>query len=245
MLLYPNYLSIINNKSKRRKLREELRKQKNMARTAANVQRATNPAIRVWDFMQEMSLAQARRKLEMGQHIFCNRTIYSHHGIYDGAGWVYEYGGDSGDFNGVVSRVPLAHFAKGDGILLLEYRASFSPERIVERAESRLGESDYNVLFNNCEHFAYWCRQGDESVSSLIDALEMECAVGGIMRGSIPDLGGIAGPIHTPGGFLINSLISGLHDDDECDDDEDDDDDNSGPGGKLLNLVNPFKRFPF
>ena len=30
----------------------------------------------------------------------------------------------------------------------------------VERAESRLGEHKYNLLFNNCEHFASWCKTG-------------------------------------------------------------------------------------
>eukprot|EP00058_Branchiostoma_floridae_P014984 XP_002600472.1 hypothetical protein BRAFLDRAFT_70153 [Branchiostoma floridae] len=31
-------------------------------------------------------------------------------------------------------------------------------EEIVERARSKLGEGDYSTLFENCEHFAYWCR---------------------------------------------------------------------------------------
>jgi hypothetical protein len=31
---------------------------------------------------------------------------------------------------------------------------------VVRRAESRLGEKKYNLLFNNCEHFATWCKTG-------------------------------------------------------------------------------------
>jgi Lecithin retinol acyltransferase len=31
---------------------------------------------------------------------------------------------------------------------------------VVERAKSRLGERDYNLLFNNCEHFTSWCKTG-------------------------------------------------------------------------------------
>ena len=34
----------------------------------------------------------------------------------------------------------------------------FSPEETVERAYSRLGERSYNLLTNNCEHFAIWCK---------------------------------------------------------------------------------------
>lgn len=34
----------------------------------------------------------------------------------------------------------------------------FSPEETVARAYSRLGERNYNLLTNNCEHFAIWCK---------------------------------------------------------------------------------------
>ena len=36
----------------------------------------------------------------------------------------------------------------------------YSPEETVARAESRLGERDYNIATNNCEHFAIWCKTG-------------------------------------------------------------------------------------
>lgn len=36
----------------------------------------------------------------------------------------------------------------------------FSPEETVERAKSRLGEDKYSLVFNNCEHFAIWCKTG-------------------------------------------------------------------------------------
>ncbi len=29
--------------------------------------------------------------LEKGDHVGVHRSVYSHHGIYDGDGWVYEY----------------------------------------------------------------------------------------------------------------------------------------------------------
>jgi hypothetical protein len=31
---------------------------------------------------------------------------------------------------------------------------------VINRAMSRLGEQKYNLLFNNCEHFATWCKTG-------------------------------------------------------------------------------------
>jgi len=33
-------------------------------------------------------------------------------------------------------------------------------EEILSRAYSRLGEDRYNLIFNNCEHFASWCATG-------------------------------------------------------------------------------------
>jgi len=36
----------------------------------------------------------------------------------------------------------------------------FPPVIIVERALLRLGSGNYNLLWNNCEHFAKWCRYG-------------------------------------------------------------------------------------
>lgn len=36
----------------------------------------------------------------------------------------------------------------------------YTPEETVARARSRLGETSYNILTNNCEHFAIWCKTG-------------------------------------------------------------------------------------
>ena len=36
----------------------------------------------------------------------------------------------------------------------------YSPEETIERAKSRLGEEKYMLPFNNCEHFAIWCKTG-------------------------------------------------------------------------------------
>ncbi|MDE5831871.1 MAG: lecithin retinol acyltransferase family protein [Desulfovibrio sp.] len=48
----------------------------------------------------------------------------------------------------------------------------YTPEETISRARSRLGENRYNLLFNNCEHFAIWCKTGvSESwqVNALLD----------------------------------------------------------------------------
>ena len=40
-----------------------------------------------------------------------------------------------------------------------------SPDEIVKTARSRIGEKNYNVLYNNCEHFAYECILGKKYCS--------------------------------------------------------------------------------
>ena len=48
----------------------------------------------------------------------------------------------------------------------------YSPEETVERAESQLGEGGYNLVFNNCEHFAVWCKTGKHESSQVKRFLE-------------------------------------------------------------------------
>jgi hypothetical protein len=38
--------------------------------------------------------------------------------------------------------------------------ADVSPDAVIARAESRLGEIGFDAWLNNCEHFATWCRTG-------------------------------------------------------------------------------------
>lgn len=56
-----------------------------------------------------------------------------------------------------------------------KYRV-YSPKETIKRAKSRLGESDYNLITNNCEHFAIWCKTGIEEshqVNSILNLLNM------------------------------------------------------------------------
>ena len=50
-----------------------------------------------------------------------------------------------------------------DGLYLIKHDKCLSAEDVVKRARSRLGENEYNVFYNNCEHFAMWCKTGISS----------------------------------------------------------------------------------
>ena len=47
---------------------------------------------------------------------------------------------------------------------------AFGPEAVIKRAESRLGRVDFDIVLNNCEHFATWCKTGIRE-SAQVDAV--------------------------------------------------------------------------
>ena len=87
---------------------------------------------------------------------------FYHHGIYCGDGMVIEYDGryPSQDLF-TIQMNSLESFARGRRIEVDNREpALYSPDEIVARAKSRLGERAYNLYTNNCENFATWCRSG-------------------------------------------------------------------------------------
>jgi Lecithin retinol acyltransferase len=84
--------------------------------------------------------------------------VYKHYGIDCGDGTVIHYRKPSE----VVEQTSIATFSRSNPVYVAEYGTGFGyiPDVVVERAKSRLGERDYNLLSNNCEHFASWCKTG-------------------------------------------------------------------------------------
>ncbi len=50
---------------------------------------------------------------------------------------------------------------------LKEKLRRFSPQKTIELARSRIGEKGYNIIHNNCEHFAYECVFGIKYCSQV------------------------------------------------------------------------------
>lgn len=83
--------------------------------------------------------------------------LFVHHGIDLGDGTVAHY------LEGrQILRSPLQDFSLGQPVSTVPYPpGSCSPPGVsVHRALGRLGEQRYNLIFNNCEHFAHWCKTG-------------------------------------------------------------------------------------
>ena len=54
----------------------------------------------------------------------------------------------------------------------LENYHLYSGDETVSRAKGQLGRSQYNVMFNNCEHFAVWCKTGLRESSQINNLIE-------------------------------------------------------------------------
>lgn len=102
--------------------------------------------------------------MALGDQIYVYRDlidvsgVYEHHGIDCGDGSAIHYRKPSE----IVEQTSLEVFARGNRVYRRNYQLEFCylPEIVVDRALSRLGEQKYNLLFNNCEHFATWCKTG-------------------------------------------------------------------------------------
>jgi hypothetical protein len=118
-----------------------------------------------------------------GDHLYYYRSgsLYSHHGICCGDGTVVHYESSlwlklagtllEGQIaEPTVRRVTLDEFAQGAPVIVRAYPRCDDPQTVVQRALSRLGESDYDLWENNCEHFAVWCKTG-RARSMQVDAV--------------------------------------------------------------------------
>lgn len=97
-----------------------------------------------------------------GAHLVTERNGYAHHGIYVGQGRVIHYAGFCHALHaGPVEEATLEQFAQGHGVTVRSQPcARYLGAEAVARARSRLGESRYHLLTNNCEHFCTWCLLG-------------------------------------------------------------------------------------
>lgn len=102
---------------------------------------------------------------ETGEHLYVYRSVYTHHSLYFGNGYVIHYAEHPGSIacslkNGVIRIDTIKKFADGCSINVEKSPKIYSNDVIIERSLDRLGENKYKVIINNCEHFVRWCRGG-------------------------------------------------------------------------------------
>lgn len=135
-----------------------------------------------------------------GDVVYCDRYIflYRHFGIYVGKGKVIHFAPKDGDVgkNAVVHETSIEEFADGNEVCVFEFSEKYhsksilrkiamskdyklqSPRNTVKRAQSMLGQkglnnAGYNLIMNNCEDFAIWCKTNvyeSKQVNAIIDS---------------------------------------------------------------------------
>ena len=92
--------------------------------------------------------------------------LFLHHGIDLGDGSVAHY------LEGrEILRSPLEEFTRGQEVSVVSHDQASPAGVTLRRAMSRIGEQNYNLLFNNCEHFANWCKTGRHRSGQVEDWL--------------------------------------------------------------------------
>ena len=106
--------------------------------------------------------------------------LFNHHGIDLGDGTIAHY------LEGrEILRSPLEEFSQGQPVRVIDH-AEASPVGVtLRRAMGRLGEADYNLLFNNCEHFATWCKTGRHRSGQVDSVLERGRHWSGLMSSAL------------------------------------------------------------
>lgn len=115
---------------------------------------------------------EAGTRPALGDHIRVERHggLYYHHGIYIGNNKVIHFAPLSGGeiinwSEAKVIETSLEDFLKDGEIEVRQYTDDelmelYSPKEIVQNAKHCLGYTNYNLIFNNCEHFANSCTTG-------------------------------------------------------------------------------------
>lgn len=124
-----------------------------------------------------------------GEHIYYSCEIHFHHGIFCGdisyndrlyQDVVIHFG--SKHKGGKIRGISYEKFAKGKEIYVEQYQlgSCFDPNIVVQRATSMLNKPGYDLLNNNCEHFARWCKTGKKVSGQVNNATGAVGNAGGV-----------------------------------------------------------------
>ena len=102
--------------------------------------------------------------------------LFNHHGIDLGDGTVAHY------LEGrEILRSSRDDFSQGQPLVVIDHFKASPAGVTLRRAMSRIGEQNYNLLFNNCEHFATWCKTGRHRSGQIDSALKRARRWSGLM----------------------------------------------------------------
>ncbi len=115
------------------------------------------------------------KEASFGDIVRVKVSFYYHYGIFVSEDRIIQFGlpditaQKAEDVRVIATDVKT--FLNGGDIEVGIAKKRHSPEKTVELAESRLGEGGYDILHNNCEHFATECALGESQ--SFLDAVRV------------------------------------------------------------------------
>lgn len=138
-----------------------------------------------------------------GDHIYVYCTKFVHHGIDCGDGTVIHYNGQA------IIKTTITAFGSGKPCFVKHYGKCDSEDIAIQRAQSRLGESKYSLLFNNCEHFATWCKTGSHESEQVRNSGAATGGASGVGAAVAAGLG-VVGATGAAAGLSGAGIMSGL-----------------------------------
>ena len=117
-----------------------------------------------------MSLSE--KDLNLGDHIYVRRRVYSHHGIYAGDGNVIHYTGEEKEKKDpLIRETDIEAFLKVGKLRRRDYKKRLPPSETLSLAKKHLSDNSYSLVFNNCEHFVTYCATGKRKSRQLREAV--------------------------------------------------------------------------
>ena len=127
-----------------------------------------------------------------GDHLFVWRRFrgmpFQHHAIDVGDGSAIHFsssesgiagpGGDARNFVILQTEMDVVTRCGRDRRHIVDHAGIYERDEIIERARQQLGLRGYDLLWNNCEHFATWCCRGSEESRQVLVACERLSSAG-------------------------------------------------------------------
>ena len=149
--------------------------------TGSSIMAYSDDVLRYNSYGKEFAVPRRRvfnlSELQRADHIAFYRLqgIYWHHAI------VKHVDEESGEIKTIeYSRTPSGKFQVMEKThrfqevtVYLMLHESFDRDLVLSKAQSKIGEEQYNLFTNNCENFAMWCITGRSSCDQINKGLEM------------------------------------------------------------------------
>jgi Lecithin retinol acyltransferase len=162
-----------------------------------------------------------------GDHLQASRDLgYHHDGIDLGDGSVVHLAGEPlGSKNSARVRIDSIDVFCGDGIITIRpYSEMANPDQTIARAMSKIDDAAYDLVFNNCEHFATWCVTGRHdsdqvtmvaSAGAIVGTTSVAAVMGADAIASVGIVAGMSGAgimsgLAATGGLVGGGAVAGL-----------------------------------